>query len=100
MLSATMAAHVGERFAHNPGNLAASSGRKSHLGRVADELRADAGVLAVSGYHARQEFDQVPRIELNRLELMDQVANVGGFILHELLYFDQLLLAFFGGTSR
>jgi len=100
MLCPAMAAHIGQGFAQDSGNLAASRRREVHLGHIADELRSNAGVLAITGNHAGQKIGQVPGIELKRLELLDQVANVGGFVLHQLLHLEQFLLAFCGGDGR
>src|SRR5690242_15284579 len=94
MLRVAVAANIRKCFPHNPGDLAASSRRQADLWRITNELRPDPGILPVACDHAGEELHDVARVELERLELMNEVAEVGSFVLHELLHLEEFLLTF------
>src|SRR5258708_636948 len=85
VLRPAMAANVRQSFADDAGNLATRGRWQVHLRRITNELSANSGVLPVASDHAREKLDQMPRVKLQRLQLVDQVANIGGFGLHQLL---------------
>src|SRR5207245_9821755 len=93
-----MAAHIGQGFAKNAGNLAADRRRKIDLRHVTNKLRSNASVLPVTGDHASEKIDEMARIKVERFKLLDQMTHVGGLVLHQLLDVEQLLFAFGGGN--
>ena len=58
-------------------------------------MSPNSRVLAIARHHARKKVHNMPGIEIERLELMDQVAHIRGFALHQLLNFQQFSFALF-----
>src|SRR6266568_74709 len=100
VLRSAMAADVSQRLPQNSGNFSTSGRRKADLCDVTNELRTDAGVLAIACDHAREKIHYVAGIKVERLELLDQVAHVRRLALHQLLDVEQLLFAFGGADGR
>src|SRR5690242_13739342 len=69
MLRPAVPADVCQRLAYDSGDLAAGCGREAHLRRITDKLRADPGVLTITGDHAGEKINQMPGIEVQRLQL-------------------------------
>src|SRR5437879_2472539 len=99
ILRATMTSHIGQCLTKDSGQFAANWRRQTDLGDVADKLCSNASVLAVARHHAREKIHQVARVEIERLELLDQMSHVCGFVLYQLLDVEQFLFAFASGKA-
>src|SRR5437773_843291 len=82
---AAVAGDVYQRFADNVPHLAGNFYRQHQLVNVRDETHTDASILAVLIDDRAQPFDEAVGIEVHRLELLNELPQVGDLALHQLL---------------
>ncbi len=93
---ATMPRHIHQSFLHDAGDLATDMWRKGHIAKITDKFGGDTGIGPVALDHAGKKIDQMPGIEIQRFELLNQCSDIGSFVLHQLLYVEKLPIAFEG----
>src|SRR5581483_10867654 len=58
---------------------------------ITNEIGRNTCIVAIALDHSAEEINHVPRINLDRLQLLNQGAYICNFFLYELLQFQQFL---------
>src|SRR2546422_4676551 len=95
-----MPGHIHQRFLDDAGDLATDMWGKGHIAKITDKLGGNACIGSVALDHAGKKIDQMPGIEIQRFELLNQCSDIGSFVLHQLLYVEKLPIAFEGIHCR
>src|SRR6266567_7067062 len=96
----TMPRHIDQSFLHDAGDLATDMWRKGHIAKITDKLGGNTRIGPVALNHAGKKIDQMPGIEIQRFELLNQGSDICSFVLHQLLYVEKLAIAFDGINCR
>src|SRR5712664_4176450 len=75
-----MPGHIHQRFLDDAGDLATDMWGKGHIAKITDKLGGNACIGSVALDHAGKKIDQMPGIEIQRFELLNQCSDIGSFV--------------------
>src|SRR6266702_3075592 len=95
-----MPRHIDQSFLDDAGDLATDMWGKGHIAEITDKFSGNACIRSIALDHAGKKIDQMPGIEIQRFELLNQGSDICSFVLHQLLYVEKLPIAFEGTHCR